>query len=93
MGHEIRTPLNAILGFTEILRRRAGRPEQLECSPYEIISEVLSITRVRAREKGIALECQWVGGAGIHSHRPGSLAAVVNEPGRQRHQVHRCRST
>lgn len=100
MSHEIRTPLNAILGFTEILRRRAGSPEQhaeyletihssgqhlltlindildlskveagrmecerVECSPCEILAEVLSLTRVRAREKGIALECQWVGGA------------------------------
>ncbi|HTU16652.1 MAG TPA: ATP-binding protein [Gemmataceae bacterium] len=100
MSHEIRTPLNAILGFTEILRRRAGSPEQhaeyletihssgqhlltlindildlskveagrmecerVECSPYVIISEVLSIMRVRAREKTIALECQWAGGA------------------------------
>jgi two-component system sensor histidine kinase/response regulator len=28
MSHEIRTPLNGILGFTDVLRRRVGSPEQ-----------------------------------------------------------------
>ncbi len=99
MSHEIRTPLNGILGFTEVLRRGAGSPQQrnhyldtihasgqhlltlindildlskieagrmeielVQCSPHEVIIEVLSILRVRAQEKALSLECHWSGG-------------------------------
>jgi len=36
--------------------------ERVRCSPHEIISEVLSILRVRAQEKGLTLECRWTSG-------------------------------
>ncbi|MEX0716969.1 MAG: ATP-binding protein [Planctomycetaceae bacterium] len=96
MSHEIRTPLAGILGFTDVLRRNVGSPEQREeyldtvhssgehlltlindildlskieagrmecdrirCSPHEVLSDVLSVLRVRAQEKGLRLECEW----------------------------------
>lgn len=97
MSHEIRTPLSAILGFTDVLRRNMGQPEQREqylatiqssgnhlltlindildlskiesghmeferkrCSPHGILTEVLSVMRVRAQEKALNLEYEWL---------------------------------
>ena len=99
MSHEIRTPLNAIIGFSDLLRRRGSHCEEAErqdyletirtsgrhllslvndildlskieadrlevegvrFSPHAIISDVISVLRVRALEKGLSLDYQWL---------------------------------
>jgi signal transduction histidine kinase/CheY-like chemotaxis protein/HPt (histidine-containing phosphotransfer) domain-containing protein len=36
--------------------------ECVDCSPHQVIDEVLSVLRVRAQEKGLSLECSWITG-------------------------------
>ncbi len=58
-GQHLLTLINDILDFSKI---EAGRMEceRSACSPHEILSDVLSILRVRAQEKNLRLECQWL---------------------------------
>jgi signal transduction histidine kinase/CheY-like chemotaxis protein len=92
MSHEIRTPMTAIIGYTELLKERLNRPEDMEiaetihrngeyllrlvndildlskieagqmhaevsnCSIRRILSDVLSLARIRAIGKGLELE-------------------------------------
>ncbi len=62
--------INDILDLSKI---EAGRMqvERVLYSPREIISNLLSIMRVRAREKGIGLTCEWPDGA---------PAAILTDP-------------
>lgn len=57
-GEHLQTLINDILDLSKI---EAGRMEYLRvrCSPHAILTEVLSILRVRAQEKGLRLECEW----------------------------------
>jgi len=53
--------INDVLDLSKI---EAGRMEfeQLRCSPHKILSDVLSLLRVRAQEKHLSLECSWTSG-------------------------------
>jgi two-component system, sensor histidine kinase len=53
--------INDILDLSKI---EAGRMEieRTACSPHEIIASLLSLLRVRAREKGLELKCEWPDG-------------------------------
>jgi signal transduction histidine kinase/ActR/RegA family two-component response regulator/HPt (histidine-containing phosphotransfer) domain-containing protein len=57
-GEHLLTLINDILDLSKI---EAGRMEceRVRCSPHEILSSVLSVLRVRAQEKDLALECIW----------------------------------
>ncbi|TWU07668.1 ammonium transporter [Stieleria varia] len=57
-GHHLLTLINDVLDLTKI---EAGRMEvdRRNCSPHEIMCEVMSILRVMAIEKGLDLECRW----------------------------------
>ena len=59
-GKHLLALINDILDLSKI---EAGRLEleMIPCSPHEIISEIVSVFRVRAAEKGLMLECQWAG--------------------------------
>jgi signal transduction histidine kinase len=55
MSHELRTPLNSIVGFTELVARRAhaapARARQLRCKAaglLTLINEVLELARIEA---------------------------------------------
>lgn len=60
VSHEIRTPLNAILGFTELLRRDKGEPDQRERNEWleivhssaqhllDLINDVLDLSKLQA---------------------------------------------
>jgi signal transduction histidine kinase/DNA-binding NarL/FixJ family response regulator len=50
--------LNDVLDISKI---EAGQfqVEPIDCAPYDILAEVVSLLRVRASEKGLALECFW----------------------------------
>ena len=52
--------INDILDLSKI---EAGRMDfdRVQCSPHEILSDVLSVMRVRAEENGLSLECRWAG--------------------------------
>ena len=52
--------INNILDLSKI---ESGRMdvEPLDCSPHALLSEVVSLMRVHAKEKGLGLDYQWVG--------------------------------
>jgi PAS domain S-box-containing protein len=60
-GRHLATLIDDILDLSKI---EAGHMEfeRTRCSPHEIITEVLSVLRVRAQEKGLSLECVWTSG-------------------------------
>ncbi|MEN6459423.1 MAG: ATP-binding protein [Thermoguttaceae bacterium] len=53
--------INDILDLSKIEADRL-EIEQLRCSPHDMISEVTSVLRVKAIEKGLSLDCQWLSG-------------------------------
>jgi PAS domain S-box-containing protein len=57
-GRHLLTLINDILDISKI---EAGhlRVDQMPCSPHHIISEVVSVMRVHAEEKGITLDYRW----------------------------------
>ncbi len=59
-GEHLLTLVNDILDLTKI---EAGQMdyEQMRFSPHQIIAEVMSFMRVRAQEKGLALDYHWYG--------------------------------
>jgi len=58
-GTHLLTLLNDILDLSKI---EAGRMdfEKVRCSPQQVATDVLSLLRVRAQEKGLALEAVWI---------------------------------
>jgi signal transduction histidine kinase/CheY-like chemotaxis protein/HPt (histidine-containing phosphotransfer) domain-containing protein len=60
-GQHLLELINDVLDLSKI---EAGQMtvEWIECSPHEIVASVASLLRVRAREKGIGLRCEWPGG-------------------------------
>ena len=59
-GNHLLSVINDILDLSKI---EAGQlqVEQLPCSPSQIIAEVISVLRVRAREKNLSLDYHWTG--------------------------------
>jgi PAS domain S-box-containing protein len=57
-GRHLLELINDVLDLSKI---EAGQlqVEMIACSPHQIISETISVLRVRAREKGIALDYRW----------------------------------
>jgi signal transduction histidine kinase/CheY-like chemotaxis protein/HPt (histidine-containing phosphotransfer) domain-containing protein len=57
-GRHLLTLINDILDISKI---QAGhlQIDQVQCSPHHIISEVVSVMRVTAEEKGISLDYRW----------------------------------
>lgn len=57
-GQHLLTVINDILDLSKI---EAGRIqcEKVRCSPHSILTDVISLLRVRAQEKGLGLECVW----------------------------------
>src|SRR5579885_1524202 len=60
-GRHLAALIDDILDLSKI---EAGRMEfeRIRCSPHQLICEVLSMLRVRAREKSLSLECRWTTG-------------------------------
>ena len=56
--------LNLINDILDLSKIEAGRleVEQVRCSPHEIISEIVSVLRVKALEKDLSLDYQWHSG-------------------------------
>lgn len=57
-GTHLLALLNDVLDLSKI---EAGQldVDRVQCSPYEITTEVISILRARAQEKGLCLQCKW----------------------------------
>ena len=63
--------------------------ERVPCSPQQILADVVSVLRVRAGEKGLALEYRWDEGVpGDGPGRPRPPAAIARQSRRQCRQVH-----
>ncbi len=60
-GRHLSALIDDILDVSKI---EAGRMEfeLVRCSPHQIITEVLSLLRVRAQQKSLSLECRWTSG-------------------------------
>ena len=60
-GRHLLTLINDILDISKI---EAGHllVEQVQCSPHQIIAEVVSVLRVPAQEKGLCLDYRWESG-------------------------------
>ncbi len=73
-GQHLLTLVDDILDLSKV---EAGRMEfeRIRCSPHQIISEVLSVLRVRAQQKRIDLECRWASGV---------PETIVTDPARMR---------
>ena len=87
--------LTGLIGdVLDLSRIEAGRAEvhRRRCEPHPVIAGVISMLRVRAAEKGLALDFDWAGPvpeAVWTDNHP--AAADRGEPGRQRGEVHRPR--
>src|SRR6185436_7942433 len=55
--------LSLISDILDLSKIEAGQltVEKIRCSPHQIIAETVSVLRVRAREKGLKLDYNWVG--------------------------------
>jgi signal transduction histidine kinase/CheY-like chemotaxis protein/HPt (histidine-containing phosphotransfer) domain-containing protein len=73
-GRHLLALIDDILDLSKI---EAGRMEfeRVRCSPHQIITEVLSVLRVRAKEKGLYLESNWTSGV---------PATITTDPARLR---------
>jgi PAS domain S-box-containing protein len=60
-GQHLLTLINDILDLSKIEADRLVI-EEIPCSPHEIISDIISVLRVRALEKGLSLEYRWISG-------------------------------
>ena len=59
-GRHLRTIIDDILDLSKIAADRMEY-HRVRCSPHRVYSEVISILRVRAAEKGLSLEYHWTG--------------------------------
>jgi signal transduction histidine kinase/HPt (histidine-containing phosphotransfer) domain-containing protein len=91
MSHEIRTPLNSILGFTEILRRGIGQPEQntehlatIHASGRHLLTLIDAILDVSKIEAGhMEVECLPCSPYGIICEVLSTLRVRAQEKGLQ----------
>ena len=60
-GKHLLALINDILDLSKIEADRL-EVEQVRCSPHEIISEIVSVLRVKALEKNLTLDYHWNGG-------------------------------
>ena len=60
-GRHLLTLLNDILDLSKIEADRL-EIEQVRCSPHAIISEIISVLRVKALQKGLSLDYHWSSG-------------------------------
>src|SRR6185437_8329507 len=60
-GRHLSALIDDVLDLSKV---EAGRMEfeRVRCSPHQIITEVLSVLRVRAQQKSLSLECRWTSG-------------------------------
>jgi PAS domain S-box-containing protein len=72
MSHELRTPMNSILGFAQLLARRATDDDQARSIDHilkagrhllNLINEVLDISRIEAKREHLSLEPVRIDGA------------------------------
>jgi signal transduction histidine kinase/ActR/RegA family two-component response regulator len=59
-GKHLLTLVNDLLDLAKIEAKQV-QVERIPCSPHQILAEVTSTLRVRARERGITLEYRWSG--------------------------------